>query len=261
MDKRAMKTIFVFGDSYAEDFDPIRTRRSEDEDKTYVKLLSNYYNCSVINTGKGGVSNEYIMEKFFDTVDQIKENDIVIFLPTWHGRRWLIEELPALTSYLNLAKFIGGVAGYERELSEEEISYCTEVFLKSLDAFEQRKSTAYIKMMLSTLFEYQKKIGFKSIVVNTFNENKKYDNFINTSGLLHFVNRNEFADIKNFHENYRDFRDNHLSLVNHAILAEKIIKAIESGEDIDLESDFKEKIIYAKDIEEYRINYKKIIGQ
>ena len=252
-----MNTIFLFGDSYAEAFYPMRTGLSEDEDKTYVKLLSNYYNCPVINTAKGGAANEYIMEKFFDTVDQIKENDIVIFLPTWHGRRWLIEDLPSLTSYLNLAKFIGGVAGHGRELSEEEISYCTEVFLKSLDDFEQRKSTAYIKMMLSTLSEYQRKIGFKSIVINTFAENEKYDNFINTSGLLHIVNENEFADIKKYHENYREHRDNHLSKVNHAILAEKIIKAIESGEDIDLTSDFKEKIIYAKDVEEFRINYKK----
>lgn len=256
-----MNTIFVFGDSYA---DPNKSTLSPanlgDADTTYVKLLSNYYNCAVINTGKGGVSNEYIMEKFFDTVDQIKENDIVIFFTTWHGRRWLIEELPAMSAYLNIAKYIGGVGGFGRELSEEEISYCTKVFLKSLDAFEERKSKAYIKMMLSTLSDYQKKIGFKSIVVNTFAENEKYDNFINTSGRLHGVNENEFADIKNFHENYRDFRMNHLSRVNHAILAEKIIKAIESGEDIDLNSDFKEKIVYAKDIEEFSINYKKIIG-
>lgn len=112
-------------------------------------------------------------------------------------------------------------------------------------------------MMLSTLSDYQRKIGFKSIVVNTFAENEKYDNFINTSGRLHDVNEKEFADIKNFHDNYRDFRVNHMSAVNHAILTEKIIKAIESGEDIDLNSDFKEKIVYAKDIEEFRINYKK----
>ena len=252
-----MKTIFVFGDSYADPNSTSSPANSGDADNTYVKLLSNYYNCPVINTGKGGASNEYIIEKFFDTVEQIKENDIVIFLPTWHGRRWLIEELPALSAYMNLTKFIGGVAGHGRELSEEEISYCAEVFLKSLDSFEERKSKVYIKMMLSTLSEYQRKIGFKSIVVNTFAENEKYDNFINTSGRLYLVNGGEFADIKNFHENYRDFRINHLSLVNHAILAEKIIKAIESGEDIDLNSDFKEKIVYAKDIEEFRINYKK----
>lgn len=252
-----MNTIFVFGDSYADPKSTLSPANPGDADKTYVKLLSNYYNCAVINTGKGGASNEYIIEKFFDNVEQIKENDIVIFFTTWHGRRWLIEDLPALSSYLNLAKFIGGVGGFGRELSEEEISYCTEVFLKSLDAFEERKSEVYIKMMLSTLSEYQRKIGFKSIVVNTFAENEKYDNFINTSGRLHDVNGNEFADIKNFHDNHRDFRINHLSVVNHAILAEKIIKAIESGEDIDLNSDFKEKIVYAKDIEEFRINYKK----
>lgn len=250
-----MKTIFLFGDSYADPKSP--ANNLEDEDKTYVKLLSNYYNCAVINTGKGGVANEYIIKQFFDNVEQIKENDIVIFFTTWHGRRWLIEDLPALSGHLNLAKFIGGVGGFGRELSEEEISYCTEVFLKSLDAFEERKSEVYIKMMLSTLSDYQRKIGFKSIVLNTFAENEKYDNFINTSGRLHDVNGNEFADIKNFHEKYRDFRVNHMSAVNHAILAEKIIKAIESGEDIDLNSDFKEKIVYAKDIEEFRINYKK----
>jgi hypothetical protein len=256
-----MKAIFLFGDSYADPNSTLSPANSGDADNTYVKLLSNYYNCPVINTAKGGASNEYIIEKFFDTVEQIKENDIVIFLPTWHGRKWLIEELPALSAYLSLAKFLGGVGVSGKELSQEEISYCTEVFLKSLDSFEERKSKVYIKMMLSTLSEYQRKIGFKSIVVNTFAENEKYDNFINTSGRLHLVNGGEFADIKNFHENYRDFRYNHLSVVNHAILAEKIIKAIESGEDIDLNSDFKEKIVYAKDIEEYRINYKKIIGQ
>lgn len=253
MSPHYMKTIFVFGDSYGD------RKPFIGADKTYLKLLSNYYNCPVINTAKGGAANEYIMDKFFDTVDQIKENDIVIFLPTWHRRRWLIEDLPAVTGLMNLAKSIGGVRGFGRELSEEEISYCTEVFLKSVDAFEERKSKAYIKMMLSTLSEYQRKIGFKSIVVNTFTEHKKYDNFINTSGLLHYVNENELADIKNFHQNYGEFRHNHLSLVNHTILAEKIIKAIESGEDIDLKSDFKEKIVYAKDIEESRINYKKII--
>ena len=252
-----MKTIFLFGDSYA---DP-NPHNLGDKGKTYVELLSNYYNCSVINTGRGGASNEYIMDKFFDTIDQIKENDIVIFFTTWQGRKWVIEHLPGVATYLTLAKFLGGVGVSGKELSQEEISYCTTVFLKSLDSFEERKAKAYIKMMLSTLSEYQRKIGFKSIVLNTFAENEKYDNFINTSGLLHNVNENEFADMKNFHENYRDFRDNHLSKVNHSILAEKIIKAIESGEDIDLNSDFKEKIIYAKDIEEYRVNYKKIIGQ
>lgn len=250
-----MNKLWLFGDSYA---DPVRLPGLKYHDESYPRyyhIVKDFYNYDLVNTGLGGCSNEYIMDQFLQNVEHIKENDIVLFLPTWHGRRWIFEDLPKLTTYFSYIKYLKKVYA-DRDITEEEKLKCEQTFLDVVCPFERNKSENYIQMMLSTVSDYKTKIGFTGLIINTFKTEhvSRNDNLINSTGFLHEISNKEFTDLKNFHEKYieyRDFRSNHLTPQNHRLFGKKIIESIETGKDLDLTSGFLSNIIEEKDIEEH----------
>lgn len=82
------KTLWVFGDSYTESYDTKNTtphwRHKYNEWKGYIpkvwgELIAEKLNLKLMNKGKGGCDNSYILEEFCKVCHKIKKEDIVIF--------------------------------------------------------------------------------------------------------------------------------------------------------------------------------------
>ncbi len=77
--------IWAFGDSYTDQFINPRTTIKEYVDykgyvpKNYIDIISENLNLKIRNLGKGGTSNRTILSSFINVLDEIKENDILIF--------------------------------------------------------------------------------------------------------------------------------------------------------------------------------------
>lgn len=84
-----MATIWTFGDSFTDFYYPptskFRHWRHEYVEwkgynpKVYGEIIAETLNMNLINKGKGGCSNSYILEEFCKVCNQIKKDDIVIF--------------------------------------------------------------------------------------------------------------------------------------------------------------------------------------
>lgn len=84
-----MKTLWIFGDSLSDYFNPpptfIRHWRHDYIEwkgyapKVYGEIISEKLNMELINTAVGGYSNNQIFEEFCKVSDLIKKDDILIF--------------------------------------------------------------------------------------------------------------------------------------------------------------------------------------
>lgn len=84
-----MATLWAFGDSFTDFYYPpspkFRHWRHDYIDwkgyipKVYVEIISEKLNMRLVNKGKGGCCNLYILEEFCKVANQIKNDDIVIF--------------------------------------------------------------------------------------------------------------------------------------------------------------------------------------
>ena len=86
-----MKTLWVFGDSHTEghgctpNFEYYQKYYTEG-DKTWSEHLAQYLGINLINRGRGGASNDMIMDSIIESFDSIKKGDIVIIGKTYSHR-------------------------------------------------------------------------------------------------------------------------------------------------------------------------------
>lgn len=84
-----MVTIWTFGDSFTDFYYPppstVKHWRHEYVEwkgynpKVYGEIIAEKLNMRLVNKGKNGCCNSYILEEFCKVVNQIKKDDIVIF--------------------------------------------------------------------------------------------------------------------------------------------------------------------------------------
>jgi hypothetical protein len=84
-----MKTLWTFGDSFTDSFNPPGERFLDWHNKyiqwkgyvpkVFGEMMSEKLNMKLINKGIGGSDNSQIFESFCSVVDLIKEDDILIF--------------------------------------------------------------------------------------------------------------------------------------------------------------------------------------
>lgn len=86
-----MKTLWVFGDSNTEGhgcipgFEYYKKYHKEGE-TIWPEYLAQYLGVKLINRGRGGASNDMIMDSIIDLFDNIKKGDIVIIGKTYSHR-------------------------------------------------------------------------------------------------------------------------------------------------------------------------------
>ena len=76
--------IWAFGDSNTEDYNPEHDWANRYinwksyKPKIYLDYISEYFDTTICNFGKGGTNNYHIFQKFCDVANQFQENDIII---------------------------------------------------------------------------------------------------------------------------------------------------------------------------------------
>lgn len=232
--KNTEKTLWLFGDSYLSKKDDFLLGRQDII--SYWETIAKETECNDIkNTALGGTSIEWVFYQYNKAMKNIKKNDIIIIAITNLKRRWLFKNYPSVTN-IELAKF----TKFKGEGMEEALAH---IYLDPFHEITEQKLDLFLKL----LAYHQKEIGAEVILLDAFSNNITCDyneTFLKGEGTLHNISQQEHCISKStenqkfFTEN-RDVRVNHLSQINHNILADKILNSIQTRECIDLETGFK----------------------
>lgn len=210
-----MSTLFVFGDSYA-----------EDTPGSWTRLLSNSLGFNLKNFARGGSCLEFSYIKLLENIKKIKKGDVVIFVLTSSVRidlEYTITEQPTfgwLTN--NLQRF-------------PNPDFVKEYLLnRSMDIVDN-KHLLYISFihMLSTQLPETKFIvipGFPKEAKINFKLSTHNFLFLNSFSLQKISNKewNWFkVSMKSFERIFKiDLRENHLTVPNLKQLASMVEKVI-----------------------------------
>lgn len=236
-------TIWVFGDSYAEQYNNL--------DKQWMQLVSDNLQTDIRSYGLVGSSAEYTYMSFLNVRKEIKEQDIIIIMLTTHSRRWFFKDYPNHTAQpAPGTDYKAPVSIYNstgiNEVDEALLQY--EDNLNNLIVFE-----TYLQNFLYNLDHITKKLNLHTIIIPNFYdtqyflEDKKnlYPNINFANGIIVDASLNEFTKdyLIEFSTSEVDVRVNHLIKLNHIILANKIINNIKNKSIINLSSEFVKHII------------------
>jgi len=84
-------TLWVFGDSHTAGhgctpYFEYYQKYYKEGDKTWPEHLSQYLDTDLINMGKNGASNDFILDNIMESFDHIKDGDVVIIGKTYSNR-------------------------------------------------------------------------------------------------------------------------------------------------------------------------------
>ena len=204
MDSSIDKTLWVYGDSFVA------------PSSQWVQIIADKLKLDYVSfQGQAGSSLEYTSIRLSDTHSLWKSEDVVIV---------------CLTEVHRIHGFSPGNHNQDRPV--------------------RKVNTALRNHMIYSLSYLKEKSNLRAMVVlDGFNDSSKAnssvtipDNLIySTKGSLMEVTQEEIKDPQ-ARSSGVDSRENHLSPVNHEILADKVLSAIESEQDIDLSEGFRRKI-------------------
>jgi hypothetical protein len=246
-------TLYVFGDSFASaEINP--TWNAEMLEKNFERkwsvLLSKKLRVKLKNYGISGSSLEYTYYKFHQICADLKEDDIVVIVLTDLLRKWIIQDKPVTSSLAAVERhgdldsnLIKCARWYFANVLNVEVE---EVHLQNfLYAVNATTSHLKVKPLFICAFDDESR-GRWGINVNTVNK-LQINNF--AKGSLWEVSSYEIkhssTEIAVKTNLKKEFRLNHLSDVQHPILADKILNYIHNGTIVDLTTSFV-KNIYEK---------------
>ena len=233
--------IHAFGDSY------VALTYPHNKDLTYLDILSNYYNTKVINYAKGGSGLEFTFGEVYRNINKINSDDIVLIVLTDQNRQYFFKN-PTLGNFIYIDYFKDqGITAEMKQAWEYYIKYL------SYNDFElQEQRTVFF---LHYINEHARRLNLKFLIVrgfnNAFDDKIHQDNFSNliiSNGSLNDITKNELIIPNNEwiyfrYHNGMDPRENHMSEINHTILADKIIQTVVNGAPLDLMHGFKKHFI------------------
>lgn len=238
--------LYVFGDSYSCDskyYDEVnkgRVHKFLPLEKNWTSILSEKLtgNAEHINDSIVGCANEFIFHRLMTRITEFKEGDYVVVSATSVNRRWLLERRPDVALH-HATSNINAEPGITKEERAAILQYTT--YLHSDMAAE----SIYDAIFWATMYASQRleQSGVKLIIIPGFND------IPGVIGNLFDLSNSEFDNPKtrdDFYKKAPDLRWNHLSEVNHKVLANKIFDFFTKNEIIDLTSGF-QKNIYTKD--------------
>lgn len=218
-----MKKLWTFGDSFIQ---------YHDEQYGWVKEIGKQLNCEHRNYALHGTSLSYTYKQYYDNRHNIHAKDIVIIALTSSLRKWFFEDRPTL-------------AGYWSDLPREQSTTEENNALKQYVLYLNKNNTEIevnLYMFLKTVNSMH-----NAIIIANFEEIEEYVNqwrteFENLNIANGYLWKMSADELKNTNDlakiTARDTRYCHMSEENHNILANKIIRAVNNNESIDLNTDF-----------------------
>jgi hypothetical protein len=239
--------LYVFGDSFSlpdgckhdvigpsgqvVKFSPLETAWP---DIVFKSITSD---TSYINDAQLGCSNEYVLHTLRNRESSFKSGDCVIVQLTSYYREWFFEDKPQMANFLN-AKFVPGV-------------HVTKEQAKALKMYQQHLYSDHRLLLhydaildaitFRTMLYAQQ--GIRCLVLPGFHTVAGVEGTLFKASNLEFDSDETAAT---YRAETGDLRFNHFSEVNHKILADKVIKFFDTGDLVDLTTDFKTGM-YTKD--------------
>jgi hypothetical protein len=217
-----MSKLWVFGDSYAYE--------SRINANSWIRLLAKSLDCSgVENKAKVGCDNLYIAHQFINNISNIAADDYIILSLTDPGRFWLFDKHPQMSNWYSIDSFWTKAKKFA---SKQEIE-AAQGFTRYL----------YTSAHGDTIHEM-----IRHVAISSHSNCRVMQGFFpvpGVKGCLVDISRNEHKGVT-MEEKFRnskegDSRENHLSEVNHKILADKLYKWFtEKNYLLDLTKDFEE---------------------
>ena len=218
-----MNTLWIFGDSFVS---PLNKSYDKDyfPDYAWTKQLANKLNLNLRIEALPGVSNQWISIRIKEYFDKIEQSDSVIVVTTQPNRHWIIKDLPRMSNIFqnNFQKYI------TKKQYTAITSYVAQ-FADRHDFLSQIHYEWFLQWCRSTLSDKS-----KLCLIPGFDSTRLHD--VCNSASLFDIDQNEFGDRKN--QGMYDKRINHLSEVNHNVLAYKVENFFKNNEGIDLDNGF-----------------------
>jgi len=237
--------LYVFGDSYSCDskyYDSVNKERTDKFlplEKNWTSILSEKLtgNIEHINDSVVGCANEFIFFMLQRRMPEFKKGDFVIVSTTSVDRRWLIERRPDIALHTATSN-IDAETGITKQEREAILQYTK--YLHS----DMAASAIYDAIFWATLHAAQQleNLGVKMLIIPGFK------NIPGVIGNLFNVSNSEFENTETMDEFYKkspDLRWNHLTEVNHKVLADKAFDFFRENKIVDLTTEF-QKNIYRK---------------
>tara|TARA_B110000046_G_C12893971_1_gene355602 strand:- start:148 stop:903 length:756 start_codon:yes stop_codon:yes gene_type:complete len=248
--------LYVFGDSYSVDVKDLElsneTRRKVGKYPDFLALEDNWVNIvskkiigsvDCVNEALSGTSNEHILHKVLQYSSNFVPGDHIIIQLTSQQRRWLFKNKPELSNWAQ-----------QDLLSDSSLSSAEKSALKSYGKHLNHDlsdnaiymaclyATTYIGKMLGDNGGNEDE-GIKVLILPGFHNVAGVEGHLSNVCFGEFDNEDTCAE---FYKKTSDNRWNHMSQVNHTILADKVLDFFEDYTFIDLSTDF-QKDIYTKD--------------
>jgi hypothetical protein len=233
--------LYVFGDSYSCDskyYDEVNKERIHKFlplEKNWTSILSEKLtgNAEHINDSIVGCSNEFIFHRLMNRISEFKDGDYVVVSATSVNRRWLIERRPDVALHHATAN-INVEPGITKEERTAILQYTT--YLHSDTAAE----SIHDAIFWATVYAAQRveSLGVKFLIIPGFK------NIPGVIGNLFDLSNSEFDNpetCKAFYKN-SDLRWNHLTEINHKILADKVFDFFTKNKIVDLTTGFQKNI-------------------
>ena len=233
-----MKTLWVFGDSYA-----VPYYNGQESREHWQFPLMKHLNCDSVRTfAQFGAPNEWIYSQFTEQLNEITPNDFVIFVSTQINRRWFFPDNVGSSNFgvihLDLADLSSeqktALNYYKIYLDNPIMSFINfECLCNSIHHISQRNK---INLLILPGFEqkgypisgrYQVSGSLFDICINEV-KGKNMDSW------MHFLS--------NIHKGH-DPRVGHLSQENHEILADKLAATFLKNKILHLEQGFREEFL------------------
>jgi hypothetical protein len=244
-------TLWVFGDSFAHDIKDMEQCNAALKkagqfplffplEKNWVNLVSEKLTGTVEhkNFAVAGCANEFIFHQLMQNIAEFKEGDYVIVSFTANSRRWLVERCPHLANWSH-CKFEPDT---ENSVTKDENAAILQ-YGRHLHS-EKAANAIYDAIFWATVHAAHTvaPAGVRVLILPGFH---KVDGVFGTLTDVCFGEFDNEKTLNSFYLKTNDCRWNHLTEVNHNILAEKICNFFIKGEIVDLTSGF-EKKIYTK---------------
>jgi len=245
-----MNTIFAFGDSFAEDLPG-----------NWIGRLAELRNLKVKNYAIGGSCLEYSFIKLLDVINEIKDNDIVVFVLTHPGRLDLEDQIRGNVSSAYKIQHKKIISTFDD--SEFYISYQMK---RSKDLIKN-KHLLHLSFIKSLALDKPKT---KFLVIPAYQEVQNSFFISNTENFL-FANKLCLMELCNYEWNYLklkgealqdifglDPRVNHLTNPNLIQLAISVNETIDNWDPRKIDKNrFKKNIVFKSiaTIEDVYLNY------
>ena len=220
-----VRNIWIFGDSFAHYLAG---------SSRYHNIISEHFNTTHRSYGLGGTAQEYTFHQVNKFISQFHKNDVIIIFLTDYSRLWLFEDNPSLATSVQLL---------EEFEKDKKLHSFLETYFVDMNYLQHVKKIEQ-KLFLDYLALATRKIKIRPIIIKNFNYVDYYihPNLTYSIGDILIPSLEEFNKDIWLDPTFKEFRPNHLSERNHMVLAEKLIRHIEDGVEINLKTEFHKRI-------------------